>query len=268
MISSIQDNSINTHVMQLRNLVIRLQNENQQYRDKCLVQDRVIREYRKKIYAAPSLCIQAATVCVNYSDYLEFTIDRNIQQINKWYIVTTAEDVKTQKLCKKYNNIYPIITNVFYDDGAAFNKGKGLNLAIKQFNQDDWCLILDADTILPPNVKRDILTLDDIDGIYSYDRVFIKNKDGLIKKFKTDISNEEEIEVQGVPFNGYIQLYHPTSRFLKIPCYSEIYKDASTSDHEFSKQWPFNEHKKFTNHAIHLGPSYTNWSGRVTDLFK
>lgn len=268
MIRSIQDNSINTHVMQLRALVLRLQDENQRYRDKCIIQDRIIREYRKKIYASASLHIQAATVCVNYSDYLEHVIDQNIEHINKWYVVTTDNDVKTQKLCKKYNKIQIITTNAFYEDGADFNKGKGLNLAIKQFNQDDWCLLIDADTILPSNIKSEIQKLDDIDGIYSYDRVFIKNKNNLTKRIKNTSKDDEEVEIQGVPFNGYIQLYHPTSRFLKTPYYSEQYKDASCSDHEFSKQWPFNEHKKFNGNAIHLGPSYTNWSGRVTDLFK
>ena len=42
--------------------------------------------------------IEAVTVCVNYSDLLEITLDNNINHFDNVIILTSIEDLDTQRL--------------------------------------------------------------------------------------------------------------------------------------------------------------------------
>lgn len=95
--------------------------------------------------------IEAVTVCVNYSHFLKIAIS-NKNHFDKWFIVTTREDLKTIKLCKEHN-LECIYTEKLHENGDRFNKGKAINDGLKAMERKDWIIHIDADTVLPDNFR-------------------------------------------------------------------------------------------------------------------
>ena len=116
--------------------------------------------------------IEAITVCVDYSDYLNYFIKYNLNHFDRLVVVTTKKDKKTIKLCKE-NNLQYILTNRFYENGASFNKGKALNDGFKCLDKKDWMLIIDSDIILPKDFRKKIekMRLDEkiLYGVFRHD---------------------------------------------------------------------------------------------------
>jgi glycosyltransferase involved in cell wall biosynthesis len=97
----------------------------------------------------------AVTVSVNYADFLSIILPQNIHLFKEWIIITDKKDKKTQQLCEYYG-VKLIKTDVFYEDGAKFNKWKGINEGLKKIRkkEEEWILFLDSDIVLPPITKR------------------------------------------------------------------------------------------------------------------
>ena len=96
----------------------------------------------------------AISVCVNYSDFLCWTIPMNKHLFERWIIVTSTDDKRTQKIAEHYE-LDVIATNVFYKDGATFNKAAAINEGLNYVKADgQWILFLDSDIVLPPQSKR------------------------------------------------------------------------------------------------------------------
>ena len=73
--------------------------------------------------------ITAITVCVNYDDLLQITLQQNHIFFDKWYIITSKEDTSTLEVIQKYN--YSNIVVLFYDfktGGKVFNKGGAIRM--------------------------------------------------------------------------------------------------------------------------------------------
>ena len=99
----------------------------------------------------------AITVCVNYSDFLCWSIPISRKNFKDWIIVTDTKDIKTQKLANNYG-LKLIVTDEFYKNNDNFNKWNGINIALdylKTYNKfkDEWILFLDSDIIIPPLCK-------------------------------------------------------------------------------------------------------------------
>jgi len=201
--------------------------------------------------------------CVNYADYLEDTCIYNTQIFDKIYIITTKEDIHTQKICSLYTNIVTYITNMFTMNKAIFNKGVCLNYGLSKIPENSWLVIGDADCIYPSCIRNDILQLDH-NKLYSYKRHKVLNK----KHLKDIINNN--VEPIFLPNRnsrnilGYCQLFHKQSLFFqKNPNYPINYKSAGGCDSRFAAKWP-REHKQVlqSGHVLHLGETNINWYGR------
>lgn len=95
--------------------------------------------------------VTAVIVAVNYLDFLKISLPNNKRILDRIIIVTSKEDIETQKFCKE-QNVECIATNIFYEKGK-FNKFAGINEALKLLN-NEWVLFLDADIVLHPICKR------------------------------------------------------------------------------------------------------------------
>lgn len=114
--------------------------------------------------------IEAVIICVNYSDFLSITLDRNLPHLDTAVIVTELTDDKTLKLCEKYpdDKVKCITTDAFRFNGAKFNKGLAINVGISCLTHSDWIMNLDADTVLPSNFREVFLSLPpDVEKAYS-----------------------------------------------------------------------------------------------------
>ena len=134
--------------------------------------------------------LEAVTVCVGYADILRITMPYNKPLIDNWIIVTSPEDKETFDLYKYYN-VPVVVTDKFYEDGAEFNKAKGINEGFKKLVKVDWVLHLDADIMLLANFRQ-ICKEDQLqkDAVYGIDRV---NVVGDQKLFELLITKESQI---------------------------------------------------------------------------
>lgn len=229
------------------------------------------------------MIIEAVTVCVNYSDILSLVMPYNKSVIDNWVIVTDLNDTDTKKLCD-YHNVKCIQTNAFYESGEIFNKGKGINVGFDELKLSGWVLHLDADILLPSNMKR-ILASDalETDCLYSVDRIDIVGRDryvstilNLHNQYSDYVFVEEVNPISTRMFHntmgycpiGYFQLFH-NSKFIP---YSERHETAARSDVLFLNNWA--KHKRrlhpglFVYHLMsEKSPMGTNWDGRISKKF-
>jgi glycosyltransferase involved in cell wall biosynthesis len=97
--------------------------------------------------------LQAVTVCVNYADFFEETGAANKGIFDKFVVVTDIADTEVTALCAQFG--YECVkTDVFYENGASFNKYAGINEGLKLIDDDAWVCFIDSDIVLMPETRR------------------------------------------------------------------------------------------------------------------
>lgn len=230
--------------------------------------------------------IEAVITCHNYSDFLAHTLPENLQHLDGVVIVTSKEDKETQRLCNRLG-VQCVDTNVFFERGDAFSKGRGINLGLSHLRHDDWMLHLDADILLPHRF-RSMLGHAKLDqkNIYGCDRVNTKNYEHwMAHKGKTVpqfthgclVNTPGEFTIgsrlihaaYGYTPLGFFQLFHSSSKRR----YPTNQGSAEHTDVLFSIQWD-REHRILLPEifVFHLeseqGPMGLNWSGRRSRRFE
>lgn len=201
--------------------------------------------------------LDVVIVSVNYNDFLLASLSRNYKQFGNITIVTSSEDLMCQKICDKFG-VNCVVTDIMYEDGAKFNKGKAINAGINSLVEPSWILLLDADIIVEGIIDTNLL---DGNTLYTADRYLCEeyNKLKLYQNGEIEISSIGQFEPnRGL---GFFQLFH-SSKENKYP---ETSDDAAWSDLMFRDK--FTSRKKIENSVIHLGRAYANWEGRATDRF-
>lgn len=219
--------------------------------------------------------------CVNYSDYLDYSLRYNLEIFNHIYILTTPEDCLTKNIITKYNNSKTILieTNLFYQDGAHLNKGAALNLGLQNLRNKDWLLIGDTDCIYPYRLK-DLVQRLDINYLYGMYRHTIhtsKNLNEEVNIMNTIDSNDEFFSYimskHGYAHKlilGYCQLFNFSSKFLENKNLTYPHgKSCRFVDTIFSRSNFSRRYKKLLDtYCIHLGDTGINWTGRKSVIFQ
>lgn len=234
--------------------------------------------------------IEAITVCVNYSDFLAHTLPLNRQHFDYWVVVTSREDVDTQRLCR-HHGIECLITDRFYDGGDPFNKAKGINEGLLYHGKRDWMVHIDADIVLPPNFRQMVEKMNlDKEAIYGADRLMCPDFDSWLKYVQKPRPMYENwifihldvfpIATRVADYNGvgyapigYFQMWHPQKS--KQLLYPEEHGAADRTDMAFGKLWK--REKRFLMPevvVIHIDSENAtvksmgkNWQGRKTIPF-
>lgn len=235
--------------------------------------------------------LEAVTVCVEYSDFLAQTLPNNKQFFDRYIVVTSSKDEKTQSLCE-FHNVECIQTEVFYEDGFTFNKAAGINEGLKLLDGDGWVVHLDADIWLPP-LTRDILERLDLDPklIYGIDRMMCPDYQSwqqFIERPKLTHQGWIFVYPDAFPLGvrvaayktdgylpiGFFQLWHPGSSGVRD--YPAKHGDIDRSDMLHARLWP-RAKRGFIPEiiGIHLDSEALdhkemgkNWHGRKTKLFE
>jgi len=217
--------------------------------------------------------VTGVLVCVNYSDYLVHCIDANHDKLGKIIVVTTPEDVDTQRVCTKYNNVEVVKTNCFYEGGCTFDKGKALNMALDRVerHRDSWVLIHDADIVLPVDFRAHLRGKLNSMTLYGAPRHFAYSFQDYVRFRDTGATNYNILRDYYSPGRfpiGYFQLFnslHLLGKGFEEP-YPEGHDDASYTDLQFTKKFKIRDSLRNV-HTVHLGPSMVNHRGRVTPFF-
>ncbi len=234
--------------------------------------------------------LECVVVSVGYSDFLAHTLPSNKQYFDKMVVVTTTDDTATAKLCEFWH-VQCIKTDVCYEEGAAFNKGKMINKGLEALDKDAWVVHMDADIFLPPKFRNIIEQLElDQEGIYSVDRLMcdsyadwidylaspvVLNEAGVyvhLKHFRvgTRIAKMEKGYGGWIPI-GFFQMWHAGTCPRQYP---QEHNDAGRTDMQFALT--FSRLKRYLIPeivAIHLETKLegagmgVNWSGRKTPVF-
>lgn len=221
--------------------------------------------------------LEALTMCVDYSDYLEHTLPLAKVHFDKMVVVTVERDKDTQKVCEQHG-VECVFTNRLYEDGAAFNKGKGLNDGFKALSRTDWIALFDCDIILQPDFRQKIdveLSTLNPECLYGtkrrkilYYEDYVAWKDGQEIKF---------YDRDPVICSGFFQLFNANCSKIKNKdaIYPEQVKSA-LGDITFRGNWKEEEWKRLQSiesvihlpHQKHdLGKDVVclrNWYGRKT----
>jgi len=236
--------------------------------------------------------IEAVVVCVNYSDFLAWTLPANRCQFDRLVVVTTPKDIRTQELCS-YWHVKCVVTDACYKEGADFNKGAMINEGLKALDGDGWVVHMDADIWLPPRFRELIndLVLDQ-DGLYTIDRLMCSDFLEWLKfLYAPPAQYENEIFVHLRPFPvgvriankeafyggwmpiGFFQMWNQGKKQMSYP---EKHTDAARSDVLFTLQFDrSHRHMLAEIVCVHLETKMpavademgANWSGRKTPPF-
>jgi len=228
--------------------------------------------------------INALTVCVNYSDYLAWSLPSAKNLFDKLVVVTSHDDKETQNVCKFYY-VECITTDIMYENGAKFNKGKAISLGLDYLNSDDYIALFDSDIVFPPRFAEFIRSRNyDRNCIYGIDRLDVKSWDEWIHFLCNPVSQHwvgstwSAFPVmyrvtQGLNYSpiGYFSMWHSSSKHYKggYPTNSD---NAAESDLSFALNWPAEKRILIPEvYLYHLssekGEIGQNWNGRKSERF-
>jgi glycosyltransferase involved in cell wall biosynthesis len=234
--------------------------------------------------------LEGVIICCDYSDFLAHTLPYNKNQFNKLIVVTDTKDTATKKLCE-YHHVECLQTDVFYENGDTFNKGKAINAGLEKLTLKGWVVQLDADIYLPP-LTRGILDRIELDPqtIYGMDRLMCPNYESWIKFIENPEFIQEayiyihpnafpmgvriaEYMSKGYEPIGYFQMWNP--RASGIFEYPTQHGKADRTDVLHAKQFPRIKRQLLPEVlCIHLDSEGLtvnnmgkNWNGRKTAWF-
>lgn len=186
------------------------------------------------------------TVCVGYADLLARSIDRWLEGLDSLLVITDRSDEDTLRLAAE-RGATVFRTDVFYANGADFNKGAALE-AGRRFRWSDWMLLFDAD-ITPPQGWRD--QLGDIEPGYLYGAV------------REDIHTGKPASATDVPGVGYFQLMHTEDPALMHDgeLIETHWRHAGNYDNALLHRWPRKRVRVVPFHVKHNGQTWQNWCG-------
>jgi len=204
--------------------------------------------------------IDVIITSVNYNDFLILSLENNTKYFENITVVTSNDDKICQDICENYG-VKCITTDVFYEDGFKFNKGKAINVGIESIINPEFILLLDADIIVTNKIE---LTNLEPDTLYTSDRWICYNH------FQYERWRKGETQVNNLPKyerdNGYgfFQLFN-FNNSIGINRYNDELENSSHPDLKFSSYFP----KKQTIDVdiIHLGYVKKNWDGRKSEKF-
>ena len=122
-----------------------------------------------------SVKIEGLVVCVGFSDILAYTLPNNKSLFNNLVVVTDTKDKDTERLCHIYN-VKCIKTDIFYKEGAKFDKGAGINEGLKHLDLDGFVWLWDADIWIHPHSMKQLKKIHlNPQHLYGCDRILIES---------------------------------------------------------------------------------------------
>ena len=217
--------------------------------------------------------IEGVLVCVRYSDFLAWTLPSNIRHFDRFFVVTSRDDLETQALASRCG-ARVVISDSYRENGVVFNKGRMLNAAFAEMDFDDWVVVTDADVVFPEGWRRRLeQRFLNRDCLYFATRVDAPEED--TEAWLTAYAKAPDLILQR-PFTqpgsnrmpwGYFQLFHSNSRPLReniAHIYPEDFPTAGEVDYHFQSSWPEFHKILLPETLVHIphGQTGTNWRGR------
>lgn len=223
--------------------------------------------------------MRAIMVSVDYADLLSVTLPHNRRHFQEVMVVTSPTDQATEVVALE-NRCTILKTDLFYQDGAAFNKWRALEHALDIFGRRDWLCVMDADVLWP----RDICFREEHDKI-TWWMPNAASQGGTICQTKGILAGPlrhmcpwpitpipDERTWGGFPIHrnvnewaGYSQIFHANDPVLGEPPWHETdWESAGAADSFFQQKWVRERKIRLPFNVLHLGEAGQNWYGRAT----
>jgi hypothetical protein len=233
--------------------------------------------------------LEAVVVCVNYSDFLAWTIIFNRNLFDNMIVVSSVDDTDTHRVCEAYH-VNCIKVENCNDENGVFNKGKLINVGLSHLKYNDWVIHMDADIILPTHFREFVNNLKlDNSKLYSVDRLMCKSFGEFISSLcRPKPQYENSIFVHPRPFElgvrlannnmggwvpiGYFQMWNQ-GKYKYV--YPTEHSGAARGDVQFTLKFSREKRELIPEiFAIHLETKLeghnemgANWNGRKTPTF-
>lgn len=201
------------------------------------------------------------TVSVNYSDLLARSISLWHGGADRLIVITSPDDKETQELCRRHN-VEMHITDVFFQNGAHFNKGSALSEAVfcKGIrDRQGWILTVDADIVPAPDWRDNLEASDLQPGI-----LYGARRHRQPEKAQTLHFDHRNLMPQKWVI-GFFTLFHSTDPHLPSidePLFDIHWPHAGNYDTAFTKRWQPDRRRLLKARLIHLGDERSHWIGR------
>ena len=177
--------------------------------------------------------VELLLVCVNRSSFLKETLPCNKHKFDNVVVVTTPSDYETHHICRE-EGVQCVHTDVFYEDGAPFNKGRAINIGLSNLKYNEWVVLTDADIIFL-NEHQKLFRDESLNKelLYGSDRIIIQNK-SCYSKFVSDLAlNPQNINLDSLRSKdnkqfcvGFFQMFHLGSNMIKnIKLFRSIFSE-------------------------------------------
>jgi len=223
------------------------------------------------------MVIEAITVCIDYADFLAWSMPLNKQHFDNWIVVTEPRDNHTKEVCRYYNVNFLETYSAELHKGE-FHKGVCVTEGIEKLSKADWLLLIDADTILQPNFRRVIETLNlnnelDKSCLYTIDRVRFDSIEEWLKFYTRPSFNLGNRPRDGrfclpnfIP-TGFFQMWNVETGIIQ---YIHQWCTVGGEDIRFAYLWPRNKRifiPETTCYHI-ASDRQNNWLGRKSKPFE
>ncbi len=206
--------------------------------------------------------INGLIVSVDYSEFLRVSVPRWIGDLESLTIVTSQKDEATQEIARSHG-CRLAVTDLFYRDGATFNKGRAMEWARRHVAKwEDWFLFIDAD-IIPPRdfIVPIVRAKPEVGFLYSAWRHQAPSLKAV------DAPGLPRIRTDGLGV-GYFQLFHTSDPAVTgaIPLIDTWWLHAGNYDNRFMDRWrgpdrPDRRRLIEGLELVHVGPR-DNWWGK------
>ncbi len=231
-----------------------------------------------------TFAISGVTTCVRYADFLDRALTANLHHFDDFVVVTSHDDRATRNVCD-HHGVTCIPTDLFFEDGATFNKGLAINLGLSHLQGGSgWRVHLDADILLPDRFRY-MLGKSGLEpqNLYGADRVMVESRaewEALAlhqcRQYRGRSMVEPPLKIGARIIHehfgycplGFFQLWHSDYEYP----YPVNHNNAAHSDLLFACQWPRAQRILLPGvYVYHINSEATqlgaNWNGRTSPPF-
>ncbi len=218
--------------------------------------------------------LQAATICIHYADYLECVIG-NRRHFERWIVMTVPMDTATHALCEKHG-IECHDSALLQPDGkdfhAVYNKGAVINEGIErllEMEKDDaaWCVILDADVLLPRHFGERVRAMPlEAGALYgTAGRKVCETREQF--EMLKECEPWDRLVARNSQALGYFNLFSLAAAPNRYPIRTTE-SMAQHDDYLFTTSFAPGKRRMLPFSALHLGKYGVNWASRVSGQYE
>lgn len=205
--------------------------------------------------------MRAVIVSVDYNDLLSVSLPYNAGHFESVTIITSTADAPNVRAIAHEHGADVLATDLFFADGARFNKWRALEWALDVIGRTGWLVFLDADVLWP----KVLPPFDLIPGkLYAPLR---RMAPWPLSPIPPEIawSRLYPIHRNVGEWAGYSQIYHASDTVLGPPPWHDVtWLHAGGADSFFQEKWHPSNKIRPPFEVLHMGEAGANWHGRST----